>query len=132
MVLGSLEHLHQQFSKLPARELPTTSKILIPPRVMPQLLHLSIDQWDRLKNYSNIKKLRSTRDGRGSYTVEELEQIAREIRSSNSPVDQRKSLETAIRSGFYYELQEARDKLSVCERHFSYLIQQNALEKNRY
>ena len=128
---STLEHLHQQFSKLPARELPSTSKILIPPRVMPQLLHLSIDQWHRLKYYSNIKKLRSTRDGRGSYTVEELEQIAREIRSSNSPVDQRESLETAIRGGFYYELQEARDKLSVCERHFSYLIQQNAFGKKQ-
>ena len=53
------------------------------------------------------------------------------IRSSSTPIDQRKSLETAIRGGFYYELQEARDKLSVCERHFSYLIQQNAFGKKQ-
>lgn len=128
---STIEQLHEQFSKLPARKLPAISKILIPPRVMPQLLHLSIDQWHRLKNYTNIKGLRSARGGRRSYTVEELEQIAREIRLSNSPVDQRKSLEIAIRGGFYYELQEAKDKLSVCERHFSYLIQQNALGKKQ-
>lgn len=126
----TIDLLQEQISKLPLREQPFASKILIPPRIMPELLHLSMDQWDILKNYTNIQKLRSAREGRHSYTVEELEQIAREIRSSG-PVDKKQKLEIAIRDGLYYELKAARNKLSVSQQHFSYLMQHNMFGKKQ-
>lgn len=128
---STIERLQDQLSKLPAKALTTKSTILIPPRIMPQLLHIGLEQWQILKNYTSFRKLRLARGGRHSYTVEELQRIAHDIRSLSTPVDQRESLELGIRDGLYYEIKDVVDKLSVGQLHFSYLMRHCALGKKQ-
>jgi len=123
--------LRCHFEKLPARPFYTPSSIRIPSALMPDLLQISQEEWRILRVDKSFTKLLPTHTGRQPYTVEDLSQIIEVIKASNRPIGRRQSVEMAIRDGIYYDRKEAFTKLSVCERHFAYLLKHNALGKKQ-
>ncbi|MCG4454966.1 hypothetical protein LJY18_16945 [Pseudomonas sp. MMS21-TM103] len=129
--LSIAAQLRCHFDKFPARTLSTPSSIRIPSSLMPNLLHIGQEEWSMLRKDKRFRKLFPTHTGGQPYTTEELSQIAEVIKASNRPIGRRQSVEMAIREGVYYEYQEAFTKLSVCKRHFAYLLKHNAFGKKQ-
>ncbi|WP_248764625.1 TniQ family protein [Pseudomonas protegens] len=129
--LSTATELRCHFDKLPARTTSIPSSIRIPSSLMSDLLRISQEEWSVLRKDKSFKKLLPTHAGRQPYTIEELSKIAEMIKISNRVIGGRRSVEMAINEGNYYDYQEAFAKISVCARHFAYLLKHNAFGKKQ-
>ncbi len=123
--------LRSYLDKLPTRTISTPSSIRIPSSLMPDLLRISEEEWSVLRKGKSFRKLLPNHVSRQPYTIEELLNIAEIIKTSNRVISEWRRVEMAINEGNYYNYQEAFAKISVCARHFAYLLKHNAFGKKQ-
>ncbi|UST72307.1 hypothetical protein NF675_14930 [Pseudomonas siliginis] len=119
--------LRYYFDKLPARTATTPSSIRIPSSLMPDLLRISQEEWSALRRDKRFRKLLPTHAARQPYTMEELKKLSDSVNATNQLSYRQRTVEKAISEGCYYEYREAFEKITVCQKHFAYLVKHNAL-----